>query len=56
MTGVDDETDEVFTVNVAVEFPAETVTLAATVAAALLLDNETTAPPEGALELSVTVP
>ena len=56
MTGVEDDTAEVFTVNVVVEDPAETVTLASTVAAALLLESETTAPPVGAAAVSVTVP
>lgn len=36
--------------------PSATVTLAGTVAAALLLDSVTTAPPEGAGPLRVTVP
>ncbi len=45
------------TVKVALVDPAGTVTLAGTVAAAvLLLDNETSRPPEGAAELRVTVP
>ena len=56
VTGVDDDTAEVLTVNVAVEEPTGTVTLPNTVAAGLLLDKETTAPPEGAAEVSVTVP
>ena len=56
VTGVDEETADVFTVKVAVEDPAETVTLASTVAAALLLESETTAPPVGAAAVSVTVP
>lgn len=46
----------VVTVNVAVVAFAATVTLAGTCAAALLLDNVTTAPPAGAAELNVTVP
>jgi len=50
-------TARVVTVNVAVVAPATTVTLAGTVAAAvLLLDSVTTAPPAGAAPLSVTVP
>jgi hypothetical protein len=52
-----DETVLVETVNVAVVAPAVTVTLAGTVAAdVLLLVRFTTAPPDGATELSVTVP
>jgi len=43
-------------VKVAVVALAATVTLAGTGAAELLLDNVTTAPPDGAAELSVTVP
>jgi hypothetical protein len=47
----------VLTVKVAVMAPAGTVTLAGTVAAAvLLLDSVTGAPPAGAGPLSVTVP
>jgi hypothetical protein len=42
--------------NVAVVAPASTLTLAGTCAAALLLESVTTAPPEGAAPLSVTVP
>jgi hypothetical protein len=42
--------------NVAVVAPAATVTLAGTWAAALLLESVTTAPPDGAAPLSVTVP
>jgi len=56
VTGVEEETGDVFTVNVAVDAPAKMVMLDCTVAAALLLDSETTAPPPGAGELSVTVP
>ena len=56
VTGVEDDTAEVFTVKVAVKDPAETVTLASTVAAALLLESETTAPPVGAAPVNVTVP
>jgi len=46
----------VVTVKVAVVAVAATVTLAGTVAAALLLDSVTTAPPVGAALLKVTVP
>ncbi len=46
----------VVTVKVAVVAPTATVTLAGTVAAALLLDSVTTAPPVGAALLKVTVP
>jgi hypothetical protein len=45
------------TVNVALVDPAGTVTLGGTVAAAvLLLDSETAKPPDGAADVSVTVP
>ena len=57
VTGVDMVTAVVFTVNVALLAPAATVTVAGTVAAAVLpLIRETTAPPVGAGPLSVTVP
>jgi len=46
----------VVTVNVAVLLPEGTITLGGTVAAALLLDSVTEAPPAGAAALSVTVP
>ena len=46
----------VVTANVAVVAPCATVTLAGTVADALLLDSVTRAPPVGAAALSVTVP
>ncbi len=47
----------VLTLKVALVLPADTVTLDGTVATdVLLLESVTTAPPEGALELSVTVP
>ena len=53
----DVETARVVTVNVALALPAGTVTEAGTVAAdALLLVSATTAPPSGALLLSVIVP
>ena len=49
-------TAEVVTVNVRLVAPAGIVTLAGTVTAAELSDKLTTAPPEGAAALSVTVP
>ena len=57
VTGVDDDTADVVTVNVRLVLPAETVTLAGTVATGvLLLDSDTTVPPDGAALVSVTVP
>lgn len=56
VTAVEAVTDPVVTVNVALAAPADTVTLAGTVAAALSLERETDAPPLGASWLSVTVP
>ena len=57
VTGVDVVTALVLTVNVALLAPAATVTLAGTVAAAVLsLIRETAAPPLGAGPLRVTVP
>ena len=56
VTVFDDVTDVVFTVNTAFEAPAATVTLVGTVAAALLLESATTAPPVGAPAVSATVP
>ena len=45
-----------FTVKVPLVLPAGTVTLEGTLAAALLLESRTCAPPAGAGPLSVTVP
>jgi len=53
---VDMRTIDVFTVKVALVLPAGTVTLEGTLAAALLLESVTCAPPAGAAPLSVTVP
>src|SRR5260370_32876576 len=49
-------TMDVFTRKVALVAPAETVTLEGTLAAPLLLESRTCAPPAGAGPLSVTVP
>src|SRR5437762_13932470 len=53
---VDMRTIDAFTVKVAVVLPAGTVTVEGTLAAALLLESVTCAPPAGAGPLSVTVP
>lgn len=53
---VEELTAVVVTVNVAVVFPAVTLTLDGTLAAALLLDRVTEAPPVGAGAFNVTVP
>jgi hypothetical protein len=49
-------TVDVVTVKVRLVAPAATVTVVGTVAAVELSDSETTAPPEGAAALSLTVP
>src|SRR3989441_7368766 len=56
VAGVDAATVLVVTVNVVLVAPAGTVTLPGTVAAVLLLDRVTDAPPAGAGPFSVTVP
>jgi len=53
---VDKRTIDVFTVKVTLVAPAGTVTLEGTLAAPLLLESRTCAPPAGAGPLSVTVP
>ena len=56
VTDVDVLTADVVIVNAALVAPAVTVTLAGVVAAALLSESVTTAPPDGAAPVSVTVP
>ena len=56
VTVVDEATALVLTTNVALVAPAPTVTLAGTLAAPLLLESATCAPPVGAGPLNVTVP
>ncbi len=56
MAEVDKRTRDVFTVKVALLLPAGTITLEGTLAAPLLLERITCAPPAGAGPLSVTVP
>ena len=56
MAEVDKRTIDVFTVKVALLLPAGTVTLEGTLAAPLLLESITCAPPAGAGPLKVTVP
>ena len=56
MTAVEVVTEVAFTVKVAVEEPAATVTDAGSIAAVLLLLRLTMIPPDGAGPLSATVP
>ena len=56
VTEVETATALVLTVKVALELPAGIVTLDGTLAAPLLLESNTCAPPAGAAPLSVTVP
>src|SRR5436309_11044441 len=56
VTAVDAVTVLVLTVKVALVLSAGTITLAGTLAAPLLLESATCAPPAGAGPLSVTVP
>ena len=56
MTEVETRTPEVLTVNVTLVAPAGTVTLEGTLAAPLLLESATCAPPVGAGPLNTTVP
>jgi len=56
VTVVERDTVLVLTVKAALVLPSGTITLAGTLAAPLLLDSVTCAPPAGAGPLSVTVP
>src|SRR5712672_1049146 len=56
VAGVEAMTAQVLIVKVALAAPARTVTLEGTLAAALLLESVTWAPPAGAGPLSVAVP
>lgn len=56
VTGVDTDTGVVVGIKVALVAPAGIVTLGGTLAAVLLLDSGTCAPPAGAAPFSVTVP
>jgi hypothetical protein len=57
VTGVDAVTADVVTVKLALVLPAPIVTLDGTVAAdVLLLESDTTVPPDGAALVSVAVP
>ena len=56
VTGVDAATPLVPIANVAVVAPCATVTFTGTVADVLLLESDTTNPPDGAAAVSVTVP
>lgn len=56
LTGVDAATALVVTTKLALVAPAETVTLAGTAAAGLLLESATCAPPAGAGPSRITIP